>query len=138
MGIQEVNSASELRRYKHLGWRDGNLVFPNDEGPWDPSWLEPLNLVTKAVAGNPRFRFFDPADFMTMNMVLRAVSSTNAEVSTSTTPGSWIRDAATGPGERAEELGVSAHLTADEEILSHPLFRLRAWSMLGSTARWRR
>jgi hypothetical protein len=38
------------------------LVFPNDEGPWDPSWLEPLDLVTKAVAGNSRFRFFDPAE----------------------------------------------------------------------------
>ena len=71
MSARSADAPSDLRRYKNLGWRDGNIVFPDDHGILDPSWLEPLNLVTKAVAGNPRFRFFDPADFMIMNQVLR-------------------------------------------------------------------
>jgi hypothetical protein len=31
--------APELRRYKDVGWRSGNLVFPYDEGPLHESWL---------------------------------------------------------------------------------------------------
>ncbi len=71
MGAKRTAGDDDFRRYRDLGWRLGNLVFPDEHDPLHPSWLEPLDLVAKAVAGNSRFRFFDPADFMIMNQVLR-------------------------------------------------------------------
>ncbi len=63
--------ASQFVPYKDIGLRSGNLVIPDDKRPLHPSWLAPLEAVTRAVAGNPRFRFFDPSDFMIMNQWLR-------------------------------------------------------------------
>jgi hypothetical protein len=69
--LNRDQSEAPLRRSRDLGWRSGNIVFPFDEGPLHESWLAPLEAVTRLVAGNPRFPFFDPADFMIMNLVLR-------------------------------------------------------------------
>lgn len=71
-GTGDQDERSGVRRYKDIGWRSGNLVFPEDQGPLHASWLTPLDAVTRAVAGNPRFAFYDPADFMIMGRVLRS------------------------------------------------------------------
>jgi hypothetical protein len=67
----DYSEASKLRRYKDVGWRSGNIVFPYEEQPLHETWLAPLDAVTRVVTGNPRFPFYDPADFMIMNQVLR-------------------------------------------------------------------
>jgi hypothetical protein len=63
-GTAARDEASRFVRYKNIGLRSGNLVIPDDEGPLHESWLAPLDAVTKLVAGDPRFPFFDPGDFM--------------------------------------------------------------------------
>lgn len=66
----EQSATKPARKYKDLGWRDRNLVFP-DDGPLHDSWRTPLEAVTRVVTGNPRFPFYDPDDFMIMCRVLR-------------------------------------------------------------------
>lgn len=44
----------------------GDFSFPEGEDPAGPAWWAPLEGVARAVEGNPRYRFFDLADFMLM------------------------------------------------------------------------
>jgi hypothetical protein len=48
------------------------FVFPSEDEPLDPSWFEPLQLVSATIAGNHRYRFFDSKDFMIMGRVVRS------------------------------------------------------------------
>ncbi len=41
-------------------------LFPPDDQPIDESWWAPLRGVARAVAGDPRYQFFDTHDFMMM------------------------------------------------------------------------
>lgn len=45
--------------------------FPSGDGPLDPEWFAPLEAVARALAGHPRARFFDLADFMVMCRLVR-------------------------------------------------------------------
>jgi hypothetical protein len=63
--------ASPLRRYRDIGWREGNHIFPYDDEPLHEMWLKPLNGVARLLAGHPRARFFDARDFMIMDGYLR-------------------------------------------------------------------
>jgi hypothetical protein len=47
------------------------FVFPPDGGPLDPRWSAPLDAVARAIVLEPRYRFFDVADFMVMGLVVR-------------------------------------------------------------------
>jgi hypothetical protein len=60
-----------LRRYKDIGWREGNHIFPYEDEPLHEMWLRPLETVARTVAGNPRFPWFDIGDFMIMDGYLR-------------------------------------------------------------------
>jgi len=48
-----------------------DYVFPPSDGPIDPAWVEPLEAVARAVAGDPLYRFFDTDDFMIMARLIR-------------------------------------------------------------------
>jgi hypothetical protein len=41
-------------------------VFPPADGPLDPSWTAPLEIVAEAIRARWRYRFFDLDDFMIM------------------------------------------------------------------------
>jgi hypothetical protein len=45
--------------------------FPPDGQPVDPSWWAPLEAIGRIIAGDPRYRFFDIADFMVMGKLKR-------------------------------------------------------------------
>ena len=50
------------------------LLFPPDDGPLDPSWTTPLEMVQRALLGAehlPSDEFFDLDDFMIMAMLVR-------------------------------------------------------------------
>lgn len=44
---------------------------PADDGPLDPGWWAPLDALGRVIAGEPRYRFFELADFMVMARVVR-------------------------------------------------------------------
>jgi hypothetical protein len=48
-----------------------DYVFPPSDGPIDPAWIEPLEAVASAIAGDPLYRFFDTDDFMIMARLIR-------------------------------------------------------------------
>jgi hypothetical protein len=59
------------RRYKDIGWRHGNEIFPFESRPLHDFWMKPLEAVARSVAGSPRAPFFDLSDFMIMDGILR-------------------------------------------------------------------
>jgi hypothetical protein len=70
-GAEKADGATTLRRYKDIGWREGNHIFPFDDEPLHEMWLRPLDGIARAMDGHPRARFFELGDFMIMDGYLR-------------------------------------------------------------------
>ncbi len=45
--------------------------FPDPDGPLSSEWTAPMETVARVVTGDPRYRFFDPDDFMVMVRLVR-------------------------------------------------------------------